>query len=131
MVPDIYFGTLERGDILLIASDGLTGIKDAGAPAEGVFVSSAFLPDRATESAYFTRLEPFRTSSPKSLWASLATGKLPYRHGVTGRFSYRTPLNRNDPFLLLPSGVGFRAWGLVPPVERISGPRRRCCFPSS
>lgn len=78
--------------------------------------------DRATESAYFTRLEPFRTSSPKSLWASLATGKLPYRHQVTGRFSYRTPLNRDEPFLLLPYGVGFRAWGLIPPVERISAP---------
>ena len=78
--------------------------------------------DRATEGEYFTRLEPFRTSSPKSLWASLATGKLPYRHRVTGRFSYRTPLNRDEPFLLLPYGVGFRAWGLIPPVERISAP---------
>ncbi|HEX2080335.1 MAG TPA: ABC transporter substrate-binding protein [Longimicrobium sp.] len=35
----------------ILGSDGLTGIKDAGAPAEGVFVSSAFLPDRPTESA--------------------------------------------------------------------------------
>jgi hypothetical protein len=76
--------------------------------------------DAATEHAFFTRLEPFPTTSPKSLWASLATGKLPYRHGVTGRFSYRTPLNRAEPFLLLPYGVGFRAWGLIPPVERIS-----------
>jgi hypothetical protein len=75
----------------------------------------------ATESAYFTRLEPFPTTSPKSLWASLATGKLPYRHGVTGRFSYKTPLHP-EPFLLLPYGVGFRAWGLIPPVERISAP---------
>lgn len=71
--------------------------------------------------AYFTRLEPFPTTSPKSLWASLATGKLPYRHGVTGRFSYRTPLNGpEDRFLLLPNGVGFRVWGLIPPVQRIS-----------
>ncbi|HJW95741.1 MAG TPA: hypothetical protein VJ901_19170 [Thermoanaerobaculia bacterium] len=71
--------------------------------------------------AYFTRLEPFPTTSPKSLWASLATGKLPYRHGVTGRFSYRTPLNGpDDRFLLLPNGVGFRVWGLIPPVQRIS-----------
>ena len=76
--------------------------------------------ESATERAYFNRLEAFRTTSPKSLWASLATGKLPHRHGVTGRFSYRTPLNPNDPFLLLPYGVGFRAWGLIPPVERIS-----------
>lgn len=77
--------------------------------------------DRASEESYFARLEPFPTTSSKSLWASLATGKLPYRHGVTGRFSYRTPLNR-EPFLLLPYGVGFRAWGLIPPVERISAP---------
>src|SRR5688572_3621068 len=75
----------------------------------------------ATESAYFTRLEPFPTTSPKSLWASLATGKLPYRHGVTGRFSYKTLLHP-EPFLLLPYGVGFRAWGLIPPVARISAP---------
>ncbi len=78
--------------------------------------------ERATETSYFTRLEPFPTTHWKSLWASLATGKLPHRHGVTGRFSYRTPLNRQEPFLLLPYGVGFRAWGLIPPVERIDAP---------
>jgi len=79
--------------------------------------------EQARQHSHFTRLEPFTTTSPKALWASLATGKLPYRHGVTGRFSYRTPLNSADPserFLLLPSGVGFRAWGLIPPVQRIS-----------
>ena len=77
----------------------------------------------ARQRAYFSRIEPFPTTSSKALWASLATGKLPYRHGVTGRFSYRTPLNSADPrerFLLLPSGVGFRVWGLIPPVQRIS-----------
>jgi hypothetical protein len=80
---------------------------------------------QARERGCFTRLEPFPTTSPKALWASLATGKLPYRHGVTGRFSYRTPVNGADPtdrFLLLPSGVGFAAWGLIPPVKRISAP---------
>src|SRR6185369_6325413 len=77
--------------------------------------------EQARDRAYFTRLEPFPTTSPKSLSASLATGKLPYRHGVTGRFSYRTPLNGpDDRFLLLPNGVGFRVWGLIPPVQRIS-----------
>ena len=77
--------------------------------------------DEAANDSYFTRLEPFPTPHWQGLWASLATGKLPNRHGVTGRFSYRTPLNRPDErFLLLPSGVGFRFWGLLPPVERIS-----------
>lgn len=77
----------------------------------------------AQQHSFVTRLEPFPTSSPDSLWASLATGKLPYRHGVTGRYSYRTPLNGSDPtdrFLLLPSGVGFEALGRIPPVRRIS-----------
>jgi hypothetical protein len=78
--------------------------------------------DAARQRAYFARVEPFATSSDKALWASLATGKLPYRHGVTGSFSYRTPLNRDEPFLLLPSGIGFKVWGLLPPVERISSP---------
>jgi hypothetical protein len=81
--------------------------------------------DHAMSRGYFSRIEPFPTTSPKALWASLATGKLPYRHGVTGRFAYRTPLNGSDPderFLLIPSGVGFAAWGLVPPVQRISAP---------
>lgn len=79
--------------------------------------------DRARQKAFFTRLEPFPATSDKALWATLATGKLPPKHGVTGRFAYRTPLNSADPterFLLLPSGVGFRAWGLIPPVQRIS-----------
>lgn len=77
----------------------------------------------ATSQAYFTRIEPFSTTTPDALWASLATGKLPYRHGVTGRFSYRTALSGSDPterLLLLPSGVGFPVWGLIPPVQRIS-----------
>lgn len=77
--------------------------------------------ESATKSAYFTRVEPFRTTTWMPLWASLATGKLPYQHGVAGRFSYRTPLSRFDPserFLLLPRGAGFEVWGL--PVRRFA-----------
>ena len=79
--------------------------------------------EQARAHGYFTRLEPFPTMSPKALWASVATGKKPFRHGVTGKFSYRTPLNGSDPpdrFLIVPGGVGFRAWGLIPPVTRVS-----------
>jgi hypothetical protein len=71
---------------------------------------------------YFARVHPFNTSSARALSASLATGKLPNRHGVTGLWSYRTLLNRNDPWLNIPRGVSFRNWGLIPPVERISAP---------
>jgi len=79
--------------------------------------------EQARTHGYLTRLEPFPTISPKSLWASVATGKLPFRHGVTGRLGYRTPLNRaGERFLIIPAGVGFQAWGLIPPVSRIPTP---------
>ncbi len=77
---------------------------------------------RGTESGFFTRMRPFNSSSSRSVWASLATGKLPHRHGVTGRYSYRTLLNPGEPWLNVPIGIGFRNWGLLPPVERISAP---------
>ena len=35
----------------ILGSDGLTGVKDAGSAAEGVYVSSAFLPDRSDDRA--------------------------------------------------------------------------------
>ncbi len=79
--------------------------------------------EQAREHAYFARMEPFATTSQESLWASLATGKLPYRHGVTGHYAYRMLMNSSDPsdrFLLVPGGIGFRAWGLIPPVQRIT-----------
>jgi Type I phosphodiesterase / nucleotide pyrophosphatase len=79
--------------------------------------------ENVREHAYFDRMEPFATTSQQSLWASLATGKLPYRHGVTGHYAYRMPMNGSDPadrFLLVPGGIGFRAWGLIPPVQRIT-----------
>lgn len=79
--------------------------------------------EQARSRGYLTRLEPFPTLSVKALWASAATGKLPFRHGVTGRFAYRSPINGPDPaerFLIIPSGIGFQAWGLIPPVRRVS-----------
>jgi len=35
----------------VVGADGMTGVKDAGADAEGIFVSSAFLPDRSSPAA--------------------------------------------------------------------------------
>lgn len=78
--------------------------------------------DQARTHAYLTRLEPFPTTSSEALWASIATGKLPFRHGVTGEFSYSSVLNgfdRRQPFIVAPSGVDFRSWELIPPVLRI------------
>jgi hypothetical protein len=72
------------------------------------------------ETSYLARMTPFNSSSARALWASLATGKLPNRHGVTGRYSYRTLLNRDDAWLNIPVGVAFPSWGLIPPVEKIA-----------
>jgi hypothetical protein len=74
------------------------------------------------ERSYFARMTPFNSSSSRALWASLATGKLPNRHGVTGRYSYRTLLNPNETWLNIPIGVGFPSWGLLPPVDKIAAP---------
>lgn len=72
---------------------------------------------------FFARVEPFPTASRRSIWASLTTGKLPYRHGVAGHYSWMTPLNPpGEPYLLLPNGVAFELWGLVPPVSRKVAP---------
>jgi hypothetical protein len=74
------------------------------------------------DKSYFARVTPFNSSSSRALWASLATGKLPNRHGVTGRYSYRTLLNRDEAWLNIPIGVAFPSWGLIPPVEKIAAP---------
>lgn len=79
--------------------------------------------EQARANAYVTRLEPFPATGAEPLWASLATGKLPFRHGVTGEFSYSSVLNgfrRSDPIVVLPSGIGFQSWQLIPPVNRLS-----------
>ena len=79
--------------------------------------------DEARTRAYVTRLEPFPTTANAALWASLATGKLPFRTGVTGEFSYASLLNGFDqrqPVVVLPSGIGFQSWELIPPVRRLS-----------
>jgi len=74
------------------------------------------------DKSYFARMTPFNSSSSRALWASLATGKLPNRHGVTGRYSYKTLLNPDEPWLNIPIGVGFPSWGLLPPVDKIAAP---------
>ncbi|HUO84890.1 MAG TPA: alkaline phosphatase family protein [Thermoanaerobaculia bacterium] len=72
-----------------------------------------------SERSFIGRVEAFPTTTSRALWASLATGKLPYRHGVTGRWAYHTLINREgEDLLMLPNGINFRRWGLLPPIER-------------
>ncbi len=56
---------------------------------------------------HLSSLEPFRSGS---LWATLATGKLPYKHGIVGRWAFA-------PFSL-PSGAELK---LLPPFQPFRG----------
>lgn len=61
--------------------------------------------------ARLVALAPPRTTT---LWASWATGKLPYRHAITGYARYRSPLFGDETRLaLLPLLPAFSSWGLA------------------
>ena len=61
--------------------------------------------------ARLVALAPPLTST---LWASWATGKLPYRHGITGSARYTSPLFGSGTRLaVLPILPAFSSWGLA------------------
>jgi hypothetical protein len=62
----------------------------------------------------YGRLESISPHHPSALWTTLATGKYPFRHGVTGGRTYSADLVVPGADLhLLPAGIGFDRWGLV------------------
>ena len=62
----------------------------------------------------YGRLESISPHHPSALWTTLATGKYPFRHGVTGGRTYSAGLFAPGYELrLLPAGIGFDRWGLV------------------
>ncbi|MCB1034143.1 MAG: alkaline phosphatase family protein, partial [Acidobacteria bacterium] len=59
------------------------------------------------------RLVPLVPDRHLPAWTTLATGKYPYRHGVTDPHRFRLPRPMEEAELqLLPSAIGFRFWGL-------------------
>jgi len=59
------------------------------------------------------RLAPFGPMRPLALETTLATGKLPYRHGLVGDDVVTAPWHLGEaPLRLLPFAVGFRHWGI-------------------
>lgn len=61
-----------------------------------------------------TRLVPLVPHRRLAAWATLATGKWPFRHGVTDPRRIRLlPAVGKGELQLLPSGVGFVHWGLL------------------
>ncbi|MDP9120243.1 MAG: alkaline phosphatase family protein [Acidobacteriota bacterium] len=69
---------------------------------------------RMIQGGAYGRLDSFSPGRPASLWMTLATGRYPYQHGVTGgpvfgadHIAHGSELN------LLPVGIGFERWGLL------------------
>jgi hypothetical protein len=68
----------------------------------------------------YGRLESLSPVRPEALWMTLATGKYPWQHGVTGGRLYSA--RRIDPeaeLRLLPVGIGFNRWGLPAARSRL------------
>lgn len=59
------------------------------------------------------RLASLSPNRPDALWATLASGKYPYKHRVLGGASYPAGfLAPGARLRLLPMGIGFSSWGL-------------------
>lgn len=70
---------------------------------------SAFLRDGA-----YGRLRTLTPTRRPTLWTTLATGKLPFKHSILGPQRYPAPfLGSGSELWLLPRGVSFQSWGTL------------------
>jgi hypothetical protein len=78
-----------------------------------------FLAQLLRQGAY-CRLGSLTPVRPEALWTTLATGKFPWQHGVTGGPQYAAPrIGPEAELRLLPAGIGFGRWGLPPARGRL------------
>jgi hypothetical protein len=102
-----------RPRLLVVGLDSAT--LDAILPLAG----QGRLPFLATvlEQGAYGRLESFSPTWREALWITLATGRYPYKHGVTRGTAYDAPWERPPApaaeLRLLPAGIRFRRWGLL------------------
>jgi hypothetical protein len=62
----------------------------------------------------YGRLQTITPTRRATLWTTLATGKLPFKHSILGPRRYPAPfLGRGMHLLLLPRGLSFQSWGLL------------------
>ena len=97
-----------RPTLLVVGLEGAT--MDAVLP----LASQGRLPFLSTmiEGGASGRLGAFPPFRPTALWTTLATGKLPYKHGILGEERWPAPwLGRGAMLEVLPRGLGFTAWG--------------------
>lgn len=65
------------------------------------------------EEGTYGRLAGLQPVESSPLWTSLATGKMPYKHGVLGENIFSgSRLQEGAKLRIIPSGIGFRHWGL-------------------
>ncbi|HYX26265.1 MAG TPA: alkaline phosphatase family protein [Thermoanaerobaculia bacterium] len=75
----------------------------------------------------YGRLESLSPARRDALWTTLATGKYPFKHGVTGQRPYPAGfLAAGAELRLLPTGLSFRRWGTLGggPLPPPSHPRQ-------
>jgi hypothetical protein len=100
----------DQAGLLLVGVDAAT--LDAVLP----LTSQGKLPFFATvlaEGAY-GRLESITPTRSAALWTTVATGKLPYKHGVLGAEVHPAGfLSPGAELALLPKWIGFRRWGTL------------------
>ncbi len=76
------------------------------------------------------RLAVFAPARPTALEATLATGKLPFRHRLVGTDVVVAPWqDRTEPLRLLPIGLGFRSWGVPGGRSRAESPEDLAALP--
>lgn len=112
----------ERHHLWVVGIDSAT--LDAILPLAGqgrLPVFSALLREGA-----YGRLETLGPNRRPALWTTLATGKYPWKNGVTGEIDHSGGVAIPGAELnLLPRGIAFRIWGLLGPDPTPGEPRRR------
>ncbi len=101
---------LQRPKLWVIGLDSAT--LDAILPLAG----QGRLPFLATvlQSGAYGRLSTLVPTRRDAVWATLATGKYPFKHGITGRRAFPAPFLAPGARLdLLPSGLSFTRWGTL------------------
>lgn len=102
--------TGERPRLLVVGLD--TATLDAVLPLAG----QGRLPFFASllQHGAYGRLESISPPPRDAVWASLATGKYPFKHGVTGGRIYPSDwISPGSELRLLPVGISFAKWGTL------------------
>ena len=97
-----------RPDLLVVGLDGAT--LDAILPLSKQGQLPFFA--RLLEQGAYARLESFAPIEPAAQWTTLASGKLPFKHGISGdRVFPASLLFSGGPLRLRPAHIGFETWG--------------------